>query len=516
MRINNYFVFLTLFLIVILCILLGGKMIFNGDFFYLSDQGRDMLLTKNIVVDHKITLIGAHSGIDGFFHGPFWLYLLTIPFLIGGGNPFVFELFYVFLTCITIVLTYFLISNLYDKKMSLLTAFFIATSPFIWSPLPNTIGVNLMPLDFLLIIFFLIKYLRGRKNLFPFFVFFTGFTFQIEAALALVATPILIIYSLLVKKITLKPLILGIIAFILSVSTFIIFDLKHQFLMSKALLAIFKFHKHGAKDTSYLTFIPRLLNHAVIYKDVLLSFLFEQNVFLIILATIMFLYFIYLTFRKNLNYKFKKEYTFYFFLPLAIFIIYQLYPYKLYQPYVYGLVIPSCLFFASVAYQLLKDKIGRNLVFCFILVELIFISLFLISTYSKPYTTRNNSGSYLNQKNVINWIYKDSKGKNFSYFVYTPEIYTYGADYLFWYYSNLNHSKAPDNNKKQYLTYLIMYPPLSGDNNAHAFWKKHVIHTNSGPVKKIIFDGNITLEKLHISTSEEPVDPNYYQNLIFR
>lgn len=54
---------------------------------FLFDHGRDMLAVKQIAVDHKLTLIGPFTGLQGVFQSPLHFYQLTIPFLISGGNP---------------------------------------------------------------------------------------------------------------------------------------------------------------------------------------------------------------------------------------------------------------------------------------------------------------------------------------------------------------------------------------------------------------------------------------------
>jgi hypothetical protein len=74
--------------IVILGFILRSGMFMHGDFLYLSDQARDLLLAKNIVVDHHLTLIGGRTGFGGLYHGALWIYMITPLFLSTGGNPF--------------------------------------------------------------------------------------------------------------------------------------------------------------------------------------------------------------------------------------------------------------------------------------------------------------------------------------------------------------------------------------------------------------------------------------------
>src|SRR5947209_19258637 len=75
-------------LLLLFAFLLRSKMLLNGDFYYLLDQSRDMLLAQNIVIGHKLTLIGARTGLGGLFHGALWIYMIVPFFIIAKGNPF--------------------------------------------------------------------------------------------------------------------------------------------------------------------------------------------------------------------------------------------------------------------------------------------------------------------------------------------------------------------------------------------------------------------------------------------
>src|ERR1035437_2616278 len=107
---------LFLLLILLLSFLLGSRMILAGDFYYLFDQARDYLLVKNIVDTHSLALIGTHSGLGGFFHGPLWLYMLAPIYILGHGNPFSFTYFYIGLQLATVLVGYLVGSKLYGNK----------------------------------------------------------------------------------------------------------------------------------------------------------------------------------------------------------------------------------------------------------------------------------------------------------------------------------------------------------------------------------------------------------------
>ena len=88
-------------------------------------------------------------------------------------------------------------------------------------------------------------------------------------------------------------------------------------------------------------------------------------------------------------------------------------------------------------------------------------------------------------------------------------------DYLLWYFAKEKNSKQPEN-IKSIDTYLILYQPRQGDENAHMFWKENVIRTEAIPVRIKRFDSGIIVEKIDLSKDKLEVDPNYFQNLIFR
>lgn len=54
---------------------------------FLGDEGRDMLVIKHMIVDHKFTLLGPTASVGGFFLGPVYYYFM-LPFVwISGLNP---------------------------------------------------------------------------------------------------------------------------------------------------------------------------------------------------------------------------------------------------------------------------------------------------------------------------------------------------------------------------------------------------------------------------------------------
>lgn len=512
---KKYFLPVLLFIIILISFFLGARMILAGDFFYLADQARDYLLVQDIVDNRNITLIGTHSGLGGFFHGPLWLYLLTPFYVLGGGNPFAFTYAYFIVSLVTVVTGYFVGTWLYNRNIGLVLAFLLAITPTIWSYVPNTIGVNLVPLVFLLMFYFLIKYIRGDSKSYIFAVFFAGLSLQFETALPLVMLPVVFVSFFLNKKTLHKPkvILLSIVSFLISVSTFIVFELRHDFLMTRSLQSVFISGKH---EQGYLEIMPRLGSHIKGLSAVYTSVLVNDSMILKILLLLIFAVFIFFTFKKKLyKEKYFKEFLYLLLFPVVIFCFYLFYPYPIFPEYTLGLFVPVSLAILFVTLSLWKTKWGKIALLLFLSVSLFETGKLLTEKYIKPYEQDVTSGSYKNQKEVADWIFKDSKGEKFGYYVYTAATFTYGMDYLMWWESQARGLPQPKSEKLPF-TYLILYPALTNDHGAHAFWKTYKINTTATVISRKEFKGDIIVEKLDIKPGEKAADPSYYQNLIFR
>ncbi len=501
--------------ILLLTLLLGSRMIIAQDFFFLADQARDFLLVQDIVVNKNITLIGTHSGLGGFFHGPLWLYLLMPFYILGGGDPFAFTYAYVLIAIITVLAGFLIGNSLYGRKAGFLLALLLGVSPSIWMYIPNTIGVNVIPLVLLVLFYFLLRYLHGKQYAFIGAAFFVGLSLQFETALPLILIPIVFVSFFLNKKaITNVKVILGsLVAFVLSLATFILFEVRHNFLMTNSLITIFT---SGKREQGYLEIPERLLSHLQSMRGVYESILVTRSVFLELLLVAIFIAFIVYTIKLRLYKKREwKDCLYLLLFPVCVFVLYTGYAYPVFPEYLLGLTVPVALAAVLIFRYLWRTRVGKVLVILFLGLTILETGKLLYSNYLLPYQQNMTSGSYQNQQVVARWIMNDSKGKPFGYFVYTPSTFTYGMDYLLWWEAKQAAMATPTSTKKE-TTYLILYPPLENDKGAHAFWKKYKIKTAGKVITRKEFTGGIIVEKLAIDPKEEPADPTYNQELLFR
>ncbi|MBU1031588.1 hypothetical protein KKE03_01545, partial [Patescibacteria group bacterium] len=80
---NKIIVFILILGIIYRLFLTSG-----GNFLFNMDNARDMVDVREMVVLGKLRLTGPTSAIEGFYNGPAWYYLLAVPFIISGGDPY--------------------------------------------------------------------------------------------------------------------------------------------------------------------------------------------------------------------------------------------------------------------------------------------------------------------------------------------------------------------------------------------------------------------------------------------
>ena len=70
---------------------------------YTYDQGRDFLAASQIIDNKDLTFIGPTTGIIGLFHGAWWYYLLTVPYVLFQGLPIGFYYFNAFIHLFSLI-----------------------------------------------------------------------------------------------------------------------------------------------------------------------------------------------------------------------------------------------------------------------------------------------------------------------------------------------------------------------------------------------------------------------------
>lgn len=242
------------------------------------DQGIDFLTVKDILINHKLTLIGIKISIADFFQGPLYLYMLLPLFWLSSLNPLAGSYTAVLISSLALIILYVLLIRFSNIKWANLTALYYATNlPLVI--FGNTpLYQNFLPLFILLTFYFLFSLnLDKRKNLL--LSFLTGLMASISAEmhfLAIILVVATFIYFIFYFKTKLFYITVYLIGILTGFSPTIIFELRHDFLNTRLLI-------------NYLDSIQQISFH--------ISFLiFSDNNLLIILPALLG---IYLLFQKN-------------------------------------------------------------------------------------------------------------------------------------------------------------------------------------------------------------------------
>src|SRR5947208_2555439 len=86
--------------------------VLNGEVNFFNDVARDFLLLQEL--DYKkIVFIGPRSNTTGLFHGPLWTYINYPAYLLGHGNPVVVAWFWILLTIVFLIVSFFIAKKLF-------------------------------------------------------------------------------------------------------------------------------------------------------------------------------------------------------------------------------------------------------------------------------------------------------------------------------------------------------------------------------------------------------------------
>lgn len=140
---NNKIFILSFCLILIFGLVIRILPTQNNNFYFTMDQGDEAVKAREIWFRHKIPLIGQATSMQGVYHGPFWVWYISIGYFLFRGHPFG-ALFMLML--LKLAVTGILVWKLKDyifHRLSLLTGFslllfwpFYDASRYAFSPFP--------------------------------------------------------------------------------------------------------------------------------------------------------------------------------------------------------------------------------------------------------------------------------------------------------------------------------------------------------------------------------------------
>jgi 4-amino-4-deoxy-L-arabinose transferase-like glycosyltransferase len=449
--------YLILLLVILVGFFLRFQAIITNSFAFTYDVGRDMLALWDIQFLHKISLIGPTSGLPGVFYGPWW-YIILFPFyVIGGGNPqfltSIIALFGVF----TIFLAYTFGKKLGGPFLGLIfaaltsvSAALTALSTQIWSP-------NIAPIFVILALYCLYEIYSQKSSKLRYF-FLLGFLLALISESGIVFGFLFmfgVILSLIFvarKSVSIKSIISFFLGIFVIFSPRIIFEFRHQFLMTRAFINFLASGDSGKTTDLLGIFLTRVIflfnnfNSAITAENKILG-----------LVTIIFMALTLIAFFKYASEMIKKFIKTSLIIVAVFLLGLVLFRHELWAHYLVGLPIVFILLFA-ITVNLIGRKL-KNKTFSSLIVVLLFLinlnPIGLIYNIGKPLWI-GDASVYRNQIEAIDYVYNQAKGNNFKYIVYTPPVHDYTYRYLFKWYGlkKYHYLSSSDSN----LAFFILEP----------------------------------------------------------
>lgn len=402
-----------------------------GYFPFTFDQGRDFLWVKNQVDFHTLSLIGPWGSLTGVYFGPLWFWFLTIPYLISDGSPIVLSLANAFLIVSTIILSFFIFfrQNKTFAFILVLIALFSTTLQAIAAyPFPQ----HLLPVFTLLLMYSYTRLLLNSSSKHLFFsVLIIGLMFHAEpptAVLSLLTFPFILLFVPKAKKlISIKNLTICTTLFLITISPLILFDIRHQYIQLHSILDYIQ-----GSNTSLGGVLP--LWERPIERINKIIGIFSRNFLSDNLVLGMILFPAVAFFGRTINNAFLRNlWKASIFYLISLYLTFTLFPPELKDFYLDGLIIVFAILVAISLTNLIQHRL-KTFVF-FVIFSLFIVNLVIPATKVAPLinsdSRSSSEGTYYIQSKILDWIYNHADAKGFRVYTFTPAVYDYTYQYLF-------------------------------------------------------------------------------------
>lgn len=196
---------------------------------FLGDEGRDVLVVKRIIIDHKFTLLGPITSVGSMYLGPIYYYFM-LPFLyFFGMDPTGPAVMIAILSLATICLLYIFCLEFFNLPIAIMASILYGFSPFVIQHSRFSWNPNAVPFFALLIIYSLAKLLIKKQTN---WVWVTGLSLGIILQLhylALVFLPIIFLCLLVLRKLNISNIVRLVLGTAISLSPFIVFEIRKGF-----------------------------------------------------------------------------------------------------------------------------------------------------------------------------------------------------------------------------------------------------------------------------------------------
>ncbi len=479
------------FILIAFNIVLSAWSVLHNNIYYYTDIGRDFMIFDEIVTK-KVVIFGPRADMQGLFHGIMWHYLNVPAYILGNGNPVVQGWFWIGLTIFFLASVYYVVKKMFDEESALIATVFAsgAMVSIAQGFFHGNGAMIIMPW------FFYSYYLYTQKKQLKVLILHlitVGLLVQFEIALG-VPLAILSVSSLLVMILR-KRLFTHILGFAMLMpfaATFLIIELKYNFLQFRS----FYEYIHGARDggasTPFMASLAdRVFNigtHAVnIIQEPLhtLNFIF----FALLLASI-----VVSLYKRDKN---RYVYISFLFLYFGFYALTMVHGGFLIMFWWLPMSVLPIMLVPSI-----KKYIPKSVFYGLVLIAVVLVIKQNIGFIQAASATANTSGNswsfrYGNAQKVVS-----DAPDEYGYFIYAPDIYGYQDKYAM-FYANRMQGKHGIRFEKRAVTYVLSEPPPKDFNGSNPdWWAREKLKITSKPVKLIKLNGGYEMRKYIVSEKD--------------
>ena len=230
---------------------------------FLGDEGRDMIVMRNIFINKNLPFLGPTASVGGFYLGPIY-YWMAAPFLyLWQFDPVGPSYFVAIVGVATVFLLYKFLKEAVGFWPAILASFLYAIAPLIVRYSRSSWNPNPLPFFALFMIYLIYKGIKEKKTIYFLGV---GASFGIAIQLHYLASILIVIATLIVvfnsnfKKIP-KIALVSTAGFLITFCPFLFFEIRHQF---PNFNTIWEFVTRGTttgfKSTNFILLISSLGN----------------------------------------------------------------------------------------------------------------------------------------------------------------------------------------------------------------------------------------------------------------
>lgn len=504
MRIKNLFLVFLLSLLALVSLFPRSIEVLNGNPVFGIDQGRDYMFVKNIVVDYKLTLIGAElgagqAGLSYLFHGPGYFYMLAIPFIIFDGNPIGGVFLMLVLGLSAIAFSVYFITKFLGWKEGLFMGFLMAVCPYLIGQsrfIENHFGT---PILILIVFYFTYLFTKTKKTKFIFWAaLFSAFIYNLEVAIAIPLCITLLIYSIFILRAKLIPrLPYMFLGFSISFSPMFIFEFRHGFMGLRSVFTyLFNSNEAHSSSTPILLHAKNILNlFTYTFSD---SFpgrlLISQSMQGILMFCFVVLIIFVLQREKE---KIKKRFILFLLLLFPVnFLIFMPLRTIVFQHYLTDIILASLILLTYCLSWLCKNEYFK-LAISMSIYSFILFAVGIHSAYKTSISDYYDHGGLHKLRGkieAIDFIYKDANKKPFGLLVFSPTVYTYPYDYLVWWHGQRKYNYIPHSEKKG--TFYLLIERDSMKPWTYKGWEETVVKTGKVVYAKTLPSGFIVEKRI--------------------